>query len=144
MRCRLITARSLALHSGMAVLGGLAYMGIELLWRGRTHWTMGVLGGVCFVLIGLLDEIQEHPPMPLQMLQGAAIVTGLELLVGLVVNRWLGWGVWDYSDMPCNLWGQVCPQFLAAWFGLSFVAVKLENLVHWLLNGGKSCENDEK
>lgn len=26
------------------------------------------------------------------MLQGAAIVTGLELLVGLVVNRWLGWG----------------------------------------------------
>ena len=126
------------------MLGGLAYMGIELLWRGRTHWTMGVLGGVCFVLIGLLDEIQEHPPMPLQMLQGAAIVTGLELLVGLVVNRWLGWGVWDYSDMPCNLWGQVCPQFSAAWFGLSFVAVKLENLVHWLLNGGKSCENDEK
>ena len=95
MRCRLITARSLALHSGMAVLGGLAYMGIELLWRGRTHWTMGVLGGVCFVLIGLLDEIQEHPPLPLQMLQGAAIVTGLELLVGLVVNRWLGLGVWD-------------------------------------------------
>ena len=127
MRCRSITARSLALHSGMAVLGGLAYMGIELLWRGRTHWTMGVLGGVCFVLIGLLDEVQEHPP-----------------LVGLVVNRWLGWGVWDYSDMPCNLWGQVCPQFSAAWFGLSFVAVKLENLVHWLLNGGKSCENDEK
>ena len=39
------------------------------LWRGRTHWTMGVLGGVCFVLIGLLDEIQEHPPLPLQMLQ---------------------------------------------------------------------------
>ena len=35
-------------------------------------------------------------------------------------------------------------QFSAAWFGLSFVAVKLENLVHWLLNGGKSCENDEK
>ena len=70
MRCRSITARSLALHSGMAVLGGLAYMGIELLWRGRTHWTMGVLGGVCFVLIGLLDEVQEHPPLPLQMLQG--------------------------------------------------------------------------
>ena len=92
MRCRLITARSLALHSGMAVLGGLAYMGIELLWRGRTHWTMGVLGGVCFVLIGLLDEIQEHPPLPLQMLQGAAIVTGLELAVAAmaaaITIRW--------------------------------------------------------
>ena len=136
--------RSVVEHAVFGVLGGLVYMGIEVLWRGRSHPTMLLLGGVCFVLIGLLDEVQEHPPLPLQMLQGAAIVTGLELLVGLVVNRWLGWGVWDYSDMPCNLWGQVCPQFSAAWFGLSFVAVKLENLVHWLLNGGKSCENDEK
>ena len=62
MRCRLITARSLALHSGMAVLGGLAYMGVELLWRGRTHWTMGVLGGVCFVVIGRLNERQGCAP----------------------------------------------------------------------------------
>ena len=132
MRCRLITARSLALHSGMAVLGGLAYMGIELLWRGRTHWTMGVLGGVCFVLIGLLDEIQEHPPLPLQMLQGAAIVTGLELLVGLVVNRWLGWGVWDYSAMRGNILGQICPQFLLLWLGLSLPGLGLCKLLRGL------------
>lgn len=106
------------------------YMGIEILWRGHTHWTMGVLGGVCFALIGLLDEVQNHPPMLLQMVQGAAIVTALELLVGLIVNRWLGWDVWDYSDMPGNLWGQVCPQFAAAWLVLSWAAVKLENLMH--------------
>ena len=105
-------------------------MGIEILWRGHTHWTMGVLGGVCFALIGLLDEVQDHPPMLLQMVQGAAIVTALELIVGLIVNRWLGWNVWDYSDMPGNLWGQVCPQFAAAWLVLSWAAVKLENLLH--------------
>ena len=122
--------KKLLIHIPITAIGGLTYMGIEILWRGHTHWTMGVLGGVCFALIGLLDEVQDHPPMLLQMVQGAAIVTALELLVGLIVNRWLGWDVWDYSDMPGNLWGQVCPQFAAAWLLLSWAAVKLENLMH--------------
>ena len=130
MQSRSTTAASVLLHSVLAVIGGMTYMGIEILWRGHTHWSMGVLGGVCFALIGLLDEWQDHPPLWLQMLQGAVIVTVLELLVGLVVNRWLGWGVWDYSDMPLNLWGQVCPQFAVAWFFLSALAVKLENVLH--------------
>lgn len=120
------------LHGLVAGIGGAVYMGIELLWRGHTHWTMGLLGGVCFVLIGLLDEWQDRPSIFLQMIQGAAIVTVLELLVGLVVNRWLGWNVWDYSDMPGNLWGQVCPQFIVLWFFLSAAAVWLENGLHRL------------
>ena len=122
--------KKLLQHIVIAVIGGLTYMGIEILWRGHTHWTMGVLGGVCFVLIGLLDEWQDHPPLWLQMVQGAVLVTALELITGLIVNRWLGWNVWDYSDMPGNLWGQVCPQFAAAWLVLSWAAVKLENLMH--------------
>ena len=122
--------KKLLVHIPIAVIGGLTYMGIEILWRGHTHWTMGVLGGVCFALIGLLDEWQDHPPMLLQMVQGAAIVTALELLVGLIVNRWLGWAVWDYSNMTGNVMGQICPQFSCAWFFLSFAAVKVENLMH--------------
>ena len=129
--------KNLLLHSVLAVIGGLTYMGIEILWRGHTHWTMCVLGGMCFALIGLLDEWQDHPPMLLQMVQGAAIVTALELIVGLIVNRWLGWNVWDYSDMPGNLWGQVCPQFAAAWLVLSWAAVKLENLMHKWAGGAQ-------
>lgn len=132
MQSRSTTAASVLLHSVMGVIGGITYMGIETLWRGHTHWTMGVLGGVCFVLIGLLDEWQDHPPLWLQMLEGAMIVTALELLVGLIVNRWLGWDVWDYSDMPGNLWGQVCPQFMVAWFFLSAAAVWMENALHRL------------
>ena len=137
MRSRSTTAASVLLHSVMGVIGGLTYMGIEILWRGHTHWSMGVLGGLCFVLIGLLDEWQDHPPLWLQMLEGTMIVTALELLVGLVVNRWLGWNVWDYSDMPGNLWGQVCPQFAAAWLVLSWAAVKLENLMHKWAGGAQ-------
>ena len=32
-------------------------MSLEILWRGYTHWTMGVLGGICFVCLGLINEI---------------------------------------------------------------------------------------
>lgn len=118
------------LHVLMGVFGGLVYMGIELLWRGHTHWTMGVIGGLCFVLIGMLDEWQDHPPLLWQMIQGACIVTVIELFSGLVLNVWLGLGVWDYSNMPGNVMGQICPQFTFAWFFLSFVAIKVENLMH--------------
>lgn len=105
-------------------------MGIELLWRCHTHWSMGVIGGLCFVLIGLLDELQDHPPMLLQMIQGMCIVTAIELVSGVVLNIILGLGIWDYSNMPGNILGQVCPQFMAAWFFLSAAAVKIENLLH--------------
>ena len=132
MQSRSTTAESVMLHSAIGVIGGLVYMGIEILWRGHTHWSMGVLGGLCFVLIGLLDEWFEHPPMLLQMVQGAAIVTMLELITGIIVNLHLGWDVWDYSDMPGNFMGQVCPQFAVAWFFLSAAAIKLENALHKL------------
>lgn len=130
MKLTMTRCSSVLLHTLMGLFGGLVYMGIEILWRGHTHWSMGVLGGVCFVFIGLLDEWQDHPPLWIQMVQGAAIVTWLEFFTGLIVNVWLGLDVWDYSDMPGNLMGQVCPQFSVAWFFLSAAAIKLENELH--------------
>ena len=117
-------------HLLFSVIGGCLYMTIEVMWRGYTHWSMGILGGVCFVLVGLLDEVQQHPPLIAQMAQGAVICTVLELLAGLVLNVWLGLDVWDYSGVPGNLMGQVCPQFTIAWAALSAVAVWVEDRLH--------------
>ncbi|MDO4270683.1 MAG: hypothetical protein Q4C72_07125 [Eubacteriales bacterium] len=122
-------------HLPVAVIGGLLYMGVELLWRGHTHWTMGVLGGVCFALIGLLNEWWPDDPIWLQMLQGAVIVTALEFAAGLLLNIRLGLHIWDYSDMPGNVLGQICPQFAFAWVGLSWIAVRLEDLLHAAFKG---------
>ncbi len=122
--------RKVIAHIPIAALGGILYMGIELLWRGHTHWTMGVLGGVCFAAIGLLNEGSRPPPVLVQMLAGAALVTVLELLAGLVLNLWLGLGIWDYSSMPGNLLGQICPQYSFAWFLLSWVAIRVEDGIH--------------
>lgn len=118
----------------LAGIGGLVYAGLELLFRGRTHWTMIVLGGVLFVIIGLFNEVLPWDmPLAVQGLLGALVVTGAELVAGLALNVWLGLGIWDYSNMPLNLWGQICLPFSALWVLLSIVAVVLDDwLRYWL------------
>ena len=125
------------LHGLFGCLGGLLYILVEFIWRGYSHWTMVLLGGVCFVLIGLLDEIQQKPPVLLQMLQGASIVTFLEFITGCVLNLWLGLGVWDYSNMPFNILGQICLPFTLIWFFISYLVIKIENLMHKMIDNFK-------
>ena len=36
-------------------VGGALYYLVELLWRGHSDWTMAVLAGVCFLLIGRIN-----------------------------------------------------------------------------------------
>lgn len=132
---RLTGRTMLPIHAFLAGIGGLLYMGIELIWRGHTHWTMGVLGGVCFILIGLINEVlPQDTPLVQQMAAGALLVTAAELLAGLLLNRWLGLAVWDYSDMPLNLWGQVCAPYTILWFFLSLPAIVAEDWMHHVLH----------
>ena len=104
-------------------LGGCAYMGLELLWRGRTHGSMFLAGGTCFLLVGRLNHVRPRLPLPLRAVVGAGIVTMVELAAGLLVNR--EYGVWDYRDQPGNFLGQICPLFSALWIPLSLMAAVL-------------------
>ena len=74
-------------------------------------------------------------PVAAQAVLGAAMVTGLELLTGLVVNRWLKWNVWDYSRQPFNLMGQICLPYFLLWIPLAAAAVFLEDALRLLLFG---------
>ena len=118
------------------IVGGLAYGFIEILFRGYTYPSMMVLGGICFLLIG---EINEKYPweMPLisQMFISMIIVTILEFLFGVVLNIILKIGVWDYSAMPYNLFGQICLLFFVAWFFLSAVAIILDDIIRYKFYG---------
>lgn len=118
----------------LGCIGGGLYLVIELLWRGRTHWTMGVLGGLCFVIIGLLNErLPWEMPLSVQALAGAAVVTAAELVAGVVLNLWLNLHVWDYSGLPFNLWGQICLWYSLLWVPLSAAAVLLDDwLRYWI------------
>ena len=98
------------------LLGALGYGGAEVLWRGHTHWTMLLLGGAGFLAV---YRISVRAAPPLCHLLSAAALTALEFSCGLLVNRALGWDVWDYSALPGNLLGQICPQYALIWLALS-------------------------
>ena len=125
-----VRMKKLYKYVALLLVGGGLYVLLELIWRGRSHWTMFLLGGLCFIGIGLINEIIPWD-MPLwqQVIIGACIVTALEFLTGCIVNLWLGWGIWDYSGLPGNVLGQVCPQFFVLWMPVVLVAIVLDD---WL------------
>ena len=108
---------------------GLTYGLIEILWRGYTHPSMVIVGGICGLLIGLLNERNKKMNLLLQMVEGMVIVTVLEFVSGIIVNLCLGLNVWDYSNMRFNLLGQVCPQFCIAWFFLSYLVIRIDDFL---------------
>lgn len=125
---------NLALHVLFGLIAGCIYLLIELAWRGHTHWTMLPLAAVIFVCAGVLDEVERHPSIWQQVILGTTIATALEFVAGIILNIWLGLGVWDYSNLPGNLMGQICPQFTIAWAVLMIVSIRLENLMHRIAN----------
>ena len=118
------------------IIGGSVYVMIELAFRGRSHWTMFLLGGLCFYLIGLINEFYPWDmPLISQMFISSIIITTLEFIFGVILNIWLKLGIWDYSNMPYNLCGQICLVFSILWFLLSSVAIILDDFVRWKLFG---------
>ncbi len=97
---------------------------------------MFLVGGLCFWLIGLINEIMPwEMPLWRQCIIGAAIITAVEFAAGCVINLWLGWDVWDYSNLPFNVLGQVCLPFMALWFFLSAVGIALDDYLRYWLFG---------
>ena len=119
--------------------GGLIYILIEMLWRGHTHWTMFMVGGICFVLVGLINEgFTFEMPLVFQMVISMFVITAVEFITGYIINIRLSWNVWDYSEMPFNLKGQICLPYMGLWFLLSALAIVLDDyLRYWLFREEK-------
>lgn len=116
------------------LIGGFTYCEIEILWRGYTHWTMGVLGGFCFVIIGGLNNyIPWNMKLWKQAITGSLVVTGCELIFGIILNLFLELHIWDYSNMPFNLLGQICLPFTVLWFFLSIVCIFVDDWLRYIL-----------
>jgi len=103
--------------------GGIIYCMVEVIYREFTHISMFLVGGLCFVLIGSIKYIKRDIPVTVQMLISAVMITLLEFISGLIVNVWLGLNVWDYSNEPLNLMGQICLHASTIWVFLSFVGI---------------------
>ena len=115
---------------------GVIYNLIEILFRGHTHWTMLIVGGVCFILLGLLNEVTDwERPLLWQAIDGGIIITLVEFVAGCIVNLWLGWCVWDYSNMPFNILGQICLPFSVLWCLLSVIGIILDDWLRYIFFG---------
>lgn len=102
------------------MFGAVAYGLTEILFRGYTHWTMLLAGGTVMTLFCLINKT-ESMNIFLKCFVGSLVITSIELAFGLVVNIRMGWNVWDYSDKPLNILGQICPYFSIGWFFISIL-----------------------
>ncbi|MCI1652621.1 putative ABC transporter permease [Clostridium tyrobutyricum] len=120
------------------IMGSL-YMVLEGLWRGWTHISMLVVGGIAAFLIGRLNE---HPKfydkkMCQECLIGTVIILILEFISGMVLNVWLKLHIWDYSNTWGNLYGQICIPYAVIWFLLVPLNVYADDYLRYRLFGEK-------
>lgn len=112
--------------------GGSFYVSIEVIYRERSHWSMLVLAGIIFIIVGLLNELWTwETDLLIQLFSGVAIATFGEFITGCIVNLWLGWNIWDYSNMWGNILGQITPQFILIWIPIILLAIILDDVIRW-------------
>lgn len=117
------------------IIGGLVYVSIEILYRGYSHWTMFIVGGVCFIEIGVENELMPtwDIPIEIQAFIGAIIITLNEFICGCIINIGYGLHVWDYSGLPFNVLGQICLPFTIAWFFIAIIAIVVDDKIRYTL-----------
>ena len=117
-------------------IGGFIYYMIEVIWRGYSALPMVLVGGLCFLFCGSVNEFMGWDMLIWkQMLACAAGITAIEFLSGYILNIILGLGIWDYSGAPFNILGQICLPFTIAWYILSLPAIVLDDYLRFWIFG---------
>ncbi len=115
--------------------GGIVYFYMEIAFRGYSHFSMLICGGVCFVTVGyagrkiLAYSKNVLVALPKIMVSGMLIITFYEFVTGVLVNKVLGWNVWDYSEQRYNVMGQICLVYSLLWSMLSLLCVYLDIII---------------
>jgi len=107
------------------LIGSFGYGAIELLWRGYTHWTMLLAGGICFSCFSVVSNKLKGKFFILRAVICALIVTIVEFIFGMIFNVWLQMNIWNYGGLPYNIYGQICPLFTLLWAGLASILLPL-------------------
>ncbi len=119
---------------------GALYMVLEGLWRGWTNIVMLFIGGICGFLIGRLNEQPSYYNRKMweQCLLGTVIVLIVELTSGMILNVYLKLGIWDYSNIWGNIYGQICITYAFLWFLLVPLVIYVDDYLRYRLFGEES------
>jgi len=122
--------------------GGTVYFLLEVAFKTitghpeRISWTMLVVAILLTVPVERCGaQLPWSCPLWLQALCCAALVTAVELVSGLFLNLWLGLDIWDYTDLPGNFLGQICPQYSAVWWVLCLVFIPAFDWLRYAVEG---------
>lgn len=121
------------------LLLGMTYYMIEGIWRipkgGVANICMLSVGGLCGVLVGVINQIKFFYKMKIvwQSLIGTILVTLVEFVFGYIINIKFKMHVWDYSNLPLNIKGQVCLLYSGLWFLLMPACIWLEDKIRYVL-----------
>ena len=118
---------------GVFLFGAAGYYVLETLWRGYSHWSMALAGGISLLAMMKVFAKLKNAPLYFKALVGGTIITAVEFLFGMIFNRILGMGVWDYSNVWGNILGQICPIYSIIWCGIGFFVALYEKFT----SGGK-------
>jgi len=116
-------------NGALFAVGSGGYGLIELLWRGRTHWSMLIAGGLCFMMFAAIARKWRHRSLVFKASLCAIGVTAVEFVFGVVFNLILHKNVWDYSEVPFNIMGQICPLYTALWGVLAIGFLPLAEII---------------
>ncbi|MBR5472454.1 MAG: hypothetical protein IKU82_00545 [Clostridia bacterium] len=110
-------------------IGAIGYGVIEILWRGRTHWSMLMAGGLSFLGLFKISSLMKNSSRLKKAIAGCILITAIEYIFGIIFNVILKRKVWDYSRMPLNLGGQICALYSFFWLVLSFLFMPLADKI---------------
>lgn len=123
-------------------IGAAGYGLLEILWRGYTHWSMVIAGGLCFSFFGVLGEKMRKASLILKGIAGGVFITAVEFLFGIIFNIILKKKVWDYSKMPFNIGGQICLFYSVLWVCISIICIPFAYFLKKKLNSKGKCQNE--
>lgn len=111
-------------------IGGCGYYYVEVFTRGWSHFSMFYLGGICFCFFSIQKKVTWWKQGILnQVVRCLVFLLCGEFITGCMVNLWKGWQVWDYSQVPLNLYGQICFPMALVFAILCYLALVFEDWI---------------
>ena len=104
--------------------GGSIYYSLETLFRGFSHISMFILGGVCMMFFAFQGRaVNWSESLLKQGLRCTIFIISGEFITGIFVNKQLKLMIWDYTNMPIHLFGQICLPFAVLFYCLSILGI---------------------
>lgn len=114
---------NLKIYTILMLFGGALYCLAELMFRGRTHPSMWLCGGICISFVYLVSVKLNGANIFKLAFISCIIITTTELVFGYIFNILLLQNVWDYTALKGNFLGQICIPFSIIWFIASIPSI---------------------